>query len=90
MKAGFVDAIEGYVGKNIDMVKILWHRGFIASGSKALSLEKCQKILQELPDFVNEKSELETNMAKLGILIIFTLKAHCKIAGRGVENIWGE
>jgi len=38
---------------------------------------------------VNEKSELKTNIAKLGISIVLRPKAYCEISGRGVDNIWG-
>ena len=51
--------------------------------------EDCLKILVKLDDFKNEKCEVETTLNELGVEVRFTPKAHCELAGRGIEYIWG-
>ena len=34
-------------------------------------------------------SEIEITMRKLSVEVKLTPKAHCKLEGRGLENLWG-
>jgi len=49
----------------------------------------CRDIISEWPDLLSETNELEELGAKLGVIIVFTPKAHCEHAGRGIEYCWG-
>jgi hypothetical protein len=40
------------------------------------------------PDFLNEEGMMEHIGAKLGVMVMLTLKCHAKIAGEGVEYMW--
>ena len=46
-------------------------------------------MLNELPDYKAKCSEIEMNMKVLGVVVRFTPKAHCEIAGHGIKNVWG-
>ena len=83
--------IKGYVGQPIGLLELLWRRGYIdpAVNTKELPNDKqCRLIAKNIPQFKNELSEIEIVMKELDVEIVFTPKAHCKIAGRGIEYVW--
>ena len=42
-----------------------------------------------MPQLKDEPSEIELTMNSIGVDVVFTPKAHCEIAGRGIEHVWG-
>lgn len=81
--------IPGFAGKTISMIELLFRCGFIDTLKLTLSKPECEKIISKLEDFMGEKCEVEMTMDKLDVFIRFTPKAHCEIAGKGIEYIWG-
>ena len=51
--------------------------------------ERCREIAKNMPQFKDEWSTIELTMMKLSVEVRFTHKAHCALAGRGVEYLWG-
>ena len=89
-KKKFQKLIKGYVGSQIDLIKVLWQRGYIDPATESLPTEsKARAIAKDIPDFKNELSEIEIHMNSIGVEVVFTPKGHCKIAGRDIEYIWG-
>ena len=82
--------IAGCMNKPIGLMELLCRRGFIdPSNPNKPSIKELVKLAKDVPDFKNEKSEIELSMDKLNVEIVFTPKAHCELAGRGIEYIWG-
>jgi len=79
--------VIGYVGKQIGMIELLWRRGFLKPGEQLPKKEACEEIIKNLKDFKNEKCEVKHTISKLDVLVRFTPKAHCELAGRGIEYI---
>ena len=71
----------------------MWERGFIDPEVKEMrnlpNVKVCRDIISVWPDFLSETNELEELGAKLRVTIVFTPKAHCELAGRGIEYCWG-
>ena len=81
---------EGWVGKPIGLVELLWRRGFIDPTSRRNPpMKTCLEMAAKLKDFKSELPWMCHVMAKLGARVVFTPKAHCELAGRGVEYIFG-
>ena len=95
--------LEGWCGKAKGMMQVLWERGFIDESKKkeyTLAGSKdefgvvnkntsLKYLLENLIDFVEEESLLQTNARKMGVRIDRTPKCHAEIAGEGVEYTWG-
>ena len=81
--------MEGYVNKPLGLLELLFRRGFIDTTKPLPTKNDLLNICKKIPDFMNEKSEIEQAMQKLDVDVIFTPKAHCEMAGRGIEYIWG-
>ena len=81
---------EGYVGKPIGKVELLWRRGFISPDTvKPPTDSECTKMMSELTDFKEEICQLQYVSELIGVKSILTPICHCEIAGRGVEYAWG-
>ena len=95
--------LEGWCGKAKGMMQVLWERGFIdANNMKEYTLAgskdefgvvnkstSLKYLLENLSDFVEEESLLQTNARKMGIQVDRTPKCHAEIAGEGIEYTWG-
>jgi len=88
-KKKYKKLIKGYVGMPIGLMEVLYRRGYIDKNAKLPTDAEARKIAIAIPDFKNEKSEIESAMDTLGIRVVFTPKGHCEIAGRGIEYLWG-
>ena len=78
------------MGKPIGLVELLWRRGFIdPTSSRNPPMKTCLEMAAKLQDFKSELPWMCHVMAKLGARCVFTPKAHCELAGRGVEYIFG-
>ena len=94
---------EGWVGKPKGLLQILWERGFIdPSKVKDYYMEHdetkrdeeaepfCLRwLMSRCPDFLEEETQIEYIMKKLGVEIIMSPKCHPELAGEGVEYDWG-
>lgn len=83
--------IKGCVGQPIGLIEILWRRRYAdpALPNKELPNDKAYRaIAKEMPQLRDELSEAELVMNELDIEVVLTLKAHCKLAGRGIECLW--
>merc|ERR1712204_79256 len=69
--------------------ELLYRRGFIDPEKEAPCLKDSLKLAKKIPDFKNKKSEIKQSMTKLNVNVVFTPKAHCELAGRGIEYVWG-
>ena len=71
-------------------MELLWRRGHVdPSVSKLPNYEECLEVSKNISIFANELSEIEINMNKVDIEVIFTPKVHCVLAGRGTEFLCG-
>lgn len=80
--------IKGCAGMPIGLIEVLHRRGCIEKNAKLPTDAEARKIAIAMPDFKNEKSEIESAMDALGIRVVFTPKCYCEIAGRGIEYLW--
>ena len=94
---------EGWCGKAKGMMQVLWERGFIDKSKKNEYILAGSKdefgvvdkntslkyLLENLSDFVEEESLLQTNARKMGAQIDRTPKCHAELAGEGIEYTWG-
>ena len=48
-----------------------------------------RKILADCEDFKNENTHLQVMADALGVIVDFTPKYHCELAGEGIEYTWG-
>ena len=81
---------KGHVGLQIGLLELLWRRGCIDHLSPKLPTDaEARTIARNTPCFKDEPSEIEFTMKEHGVGVIFTPKAHCELAGRGIEYLWG-
>ena len=95
---------QGWEGQAKGMLQVLWETGWIdpckvasytlkgrkdketATIDEEFSL---QRILSERPDFVNEKTALQSLGEELGVVVDRSPKFHAELAGEGIEYCWG-
>jgi hypothetical protein len=90
---GFIDPKDDMKKYSMD-IKEDWldEDGDIKDSCKKYYL---RRLLEELPDFINAKTELEHLSERLSerynitVTILFSPKYHCEIAGLGIEIAWG-
>ena len=71
-------------------MELLWRHGYIdpALPNKELLNDKaCRAIAKEIPQLRDELSEVELVMNELDVKVVFIPKAHCELAGRGIEYL---
>ena len=82
--------IKGCAGLPAGLMKTIWRRGYAdTSESKLPNYKECLEIAKKTHAFANELSELEINMKKVDVEVIFTPKGHCEISTGGMECLWG-
>lgn len=95
------DVEEGWLGKPKGMLQILWERGFIDPGienpKKYYTLDRknqegeveegrsLRRLIRECYDFEHEHTLMQYVGAQLGVVIDWTPKCHCEMAGKGIE-----
>ena len=65
--------VDGYIGKPIGLVELLFRRGFLDPNGKKPTLQEYIKIAKTILDFINEKSEVKMSMNKLRVYLVFIL-----------------
>ena len=94
--------IKGYVGQAKGTKQMAWERGFMDPTKLSEYYHKPEKdeaeeedfslvkILSRCPDFLNEETQMEHVMKKLGVEVEMSPKCHPELAGSGVEYCWGK
>lgn len=95
--------VQGWVGKPKGRFQILWERGFIdpnktfSDYTKMGTTDRLSNTMKEtsldhlmslLYDFSHEETLLQYHGRKLRVIIDRSPKAHCEIAGEGIEYSW--
>lgn len=88
--------LEGWCGKAKRIMQVLWKRGFIdytLSGSKDKfgiidTNTSLKYLLENLTDFVEEESLLQSNVRKMGVQLNCTPNYHTELAGEDIEYTW--
>jgi hypothetical protein len=94
---------QGFIGLPKGMYEILWERGFIDPNVPKYTIDgvvdpatgridpktSLKHLIQQLPDFENEKSLLHYHGEKLGCIVFNSPKCTPEVAGEGVEYDWG-
>jgi len=92
---------EGFIGMAKGMYQILFERGFIDPAVKytidgikdehgqIIKETSLKYLMQQLPDFENEKTLLHYHGEKLGCIIYNSPKCTPEVAGEGIEYDWG-
>ena len=84
--------IKIYIGQFISLMQLLLRYGYIDSSlqDRILLNDKYYcKIAKNILQFKDESSEIKLNIIKLSVEVIFIHKAHCEVAGRGIDCLWG-
>ena len=79
---------EGWVDKPKGTTQVLYERGWLEPGKKYTAKEEV-KILKNLPEFLNELTQLQHIGSLLDVYIDSSPKFHPEIAGEGIEFCWG-
>ena len=79
---------EGWVDKPKGTTQVLYERGWLEPGEKYTAKEEVA-ILKNLPDFVNELTQLQYIGSLLDVFVDCSPKFHPEIAGEGIEYCWG-
>ena len=96
-------AVQGFIGIAKGMYEILWERGFIDPNVEKYTIDgikdpntgqllketSLKHLIQQLPDFENEKTLLHYHGEKLGCIIFNSPKCTPEVAGEGIEYDWG-
>ena len=79
---------EVYVGKAKGMRKVLWERGWYVDGMSTITKDAEKNIghvLDNLPDFRNERTALQHTVESRGHILVLSPKFHLEVAGVGIE-----
>ena len=93
---------QGFIGIPKGMYEILWERGFIDPNVETYTIDgvkdptgrvmvetSLKHLMQQLPDFENEKTLLHYHGEQLGCIIFNSPKCTPEVAGEGIEYDWG-
>jgi hypothetical protein len=80
---------EGWVNKhNKGTTQVLYERGWLEPRKQYTAKEEV-KIIKNLPDFLNELTQLQYIGSLMDVYIDCSPKFHPEIAGEGIEFCWG-
>ena len=93
----------GWKGQLKGLVQVLWERSFLTLENYKSFIQRGSKdkygnankdtslvlLLSACKDFINETTLLQDTLAKRGVNVIRTPKAHAELAGEGIEYTWG-